>query len=126
MSQTVQPVKKDGGVSSLRDKGEGVCRVLELQGVGYTMQMEGPKTLLFQLGRSHVDRFFLPDGVSASVERSRLTLTSTLPVSEKKRAVCLVHTCADQIRRLKRPDPYKGKGLRYEGEVLSLKKGKRR
>jgi large subunit ribosomal protein L6 len=119
MSQTVQPVKKDGLSGA-------VCRVLELQGVGYTMQLEGEKTLLFQLGRSHVDRFILPDGISASVERSRLTLTSTLPLTEKKRAVCLVHTCADQIRRLKRPDPYKGKGLRYEGEVLSLKKGKRR
>ena len=103
-----------------------VRRVLELQGVGYTMQLEGKDTLVFQLGRSHEDRYVLPEGVSALVERSRLTLTSTLPESEKHRAVCLVHTCADQIRRLKRPDPYKGKGLRYEGEVLSLKKGKRR
>ena len=123
MNSTVKPALEGSTGSSSQKE---VRRVLELQGVGYTMQLEGKNSLVFQLGRSHEDRYVLPEGVAASVERSRLTLTSTLPVTEMSRAVCLVHTCADQIRRLKRPDPYKGKGLRYEGEVLSLKKGKRR
>lgn len=94
-----------------------VTRVLELHGIGYSIAREGD-TLLFQLGHSHEDRMAIPSGVTVTVDKTRVECQGD--------SVMVVHTFADRIRRLKAPDPYKGKGFRYAGEVLTLKKGKKK
>jgi len=94
---------------------------LEVVGVGYSVTQEetgGVQTLVFQLGRSHLDRKTVPTGMKASCTKTKVTLTG-----EDK---CQVHTFADEVRRLKKPEPYKGKGILYAGEVVRRKKGKKK
>lgn len=98
------------GVSS------GFTKVLEIQGVGYRAQMDGEAVLLY-LGYVHPVRYAAPAGVTVSVEKNLITLTG--PSKE------LVGRAAAEIRALKKPEPYKGKGIRYQGEVIKMKAGKK-
>ncbi len=93
----------------------GFEKKLELQGVGYKVAAAGTG-LNLSLGFSHPVNFPLPDGVKAVVEGNIITLTSI----DKQ----LVGEMAAQIRRLKKPEPYKGKGIRYVGEIVRRKAGK--
>jgi large subunit ribosomal protein L6 len=70
------------------------------------------------LGRSHPDYFSVPTGVSLSVDKTKLTVSG----NDKQR----VHLISAQIRDLKKPEPYKGKGILYVGENLRRKKGKKK
>jgi len=90
---------------------------LELVGVGYTVSLAN-NVLTFQLGRSHPDYFQVPSDVSLSVDKTKVIVSG----SDKQR----VHLVAAQIRDLKKPEPYKGKGILYVGEVLRRKKGKKK
>ena len=90
---------------------------LELVGVGYTVSLAS-NVLTFQLGRSHPDYFSVPTGVSLSVDKTKLTISG----NDKQR----VHLISAQIRDLKKPEPYKGKGILYVGENLRRKKGKKK
>jgi large subunit ribosomal protein L6 len=90
---------------------------LELVGVGYTVSLAN-NLLTFQLGRSHPDLFPVPSDVSLFVDKTKVTVTG----SNKQR----VNLVAAQIRDLKKPEPYKGKGILYVGEVLRRKKGKKK
>lgn len=90
---------------------------LELVGVGYTVSLAN-NLLTFQLGRSHPDLFSVPSDVSLFVDKTKVTVTG----SNKQR----VNLVAAQIRDLKKPEPYKGKGILYVGEVLRRKKGKKK
>jgi large subunit ribosomal protein L6 len=90
---------------------------LELVGVGYTVSLSN-NVLTFQLGRSHPDYFTVPSDVSLSVDKTKLSISGL----DKQR----VHLIAAQIRDLKKPEPYKGKGILYVGEVLRRKKGKKK
>lgn len=100
-----------GGVS------EGFKRVLEIKGVGFRAQMKGNKIGL-SLGFSHPVEFDLPEGVSAIVDDKQTTIT--LSGIDKQ----LLGQVAANIRKLRTPDAYKGKGIRYAGQVLKLKAGK--
>lgn len=93
----------------------GFSKALELQGVGYRVQLSGKK-LVFALGFSHPVEFPFPDGIEAKVEGNIVTITGI----DKQ----VVGETAAQIRRLKKPEPYKGKGIRYVGEVVRRKAGK--
>lgn len=88
---------------------------LEVNGVGYRVAVSGTKVVL-NVGYSHPVEFPLPAGITASVEKNVLTLTGI----DKQ----LVGETAAQIRRIRKPEPYKGKGIKYVEEVIRRKAGK--
>ena len=96
---------------------EGFTKRLEIVGVGYRARKVG-RVLILQLGYSHPIEVLLPDGVDAAVEgnNNRIVVTGI-----DKQAVGQV---AANIRALRKPDPYKQKGVRYAGERLRSKEGK--
>ncbi len=94
----------------------GFQKVLELRGVGYRAQAQGKK-LNLSLGFSHPVEYALPDGVDAKVEQSKIIITGF----DKQR----VGQVAAEIRAFRPPEPYKGKGVRYEGEHVAMKEGKK-
>lgn len=96
---------------------KGYERVLELSGVGYRAQVQGAK-LMMTLGYSHPVEFQLPQGISAAVDQKQTTIT--LKGADKQQ----LGQAAANIRELRSPDIYKGKGVRYSGERLKLKVGK--
>jgi large subunit ribosomal protein L6 len=95
---------------------EGFERKLEIVGIGYRVQQSG-RTLTFSLGFSHPIVFPLPEGVQAEVDKQTAI---TLRGVDKQ----LVGQTAAQMRALRPPDPYKGKGVRYADEVVRKKVGK--
>lgn len=101
---------------------KGHSKTLEIIGVGYRCQVEG-RGLLLNMGYSHPVRVAAPDGVSFEVKADEKTRTQTVVVSGiDKQAVGQV---AADVRKVRKPEPYKGKGIRYRGEVVKLKAGKR-
>ncbi len=95
---------------------EGYTRKLQIQGVGYRCAMRG-KSLELQLGFSHPVVFEPPEGIAiAAPEPTRITITGI----DKQ----LVGQVAANIRKVRPPDSYHGKGVRYEGEQVRLKPGK--
>ena len=96
---------------------QGYERVLEISGVGYRAQVQGNKISL-TLGYSHPVEYHLPEGVSAAVDQKQTTIT--LRGIDKQ----LLGQIAANLRALRPPDIYKGKGIRYAGQRLKLKVGK--
>jgi large subunit ribosomal protein L6 len=96
---------------------EGYVRKLEIQGVGYKAQAKGDK-VTFNLGYSHPIVFEVPKGVVAQVDKKQTAITLT---SFDKQ---LIGQVAANMRSLRPPDVYKGKGVRYAGEHIKLKAGK--
>ena len=96
---------------------EGYEKRLEIVGVGYRVLSKGPTQLEFQLGYSHSITFNAPEGISFTVESpTRLGVQGI----DKQ----LVGEVAANIRKLRKPEPYKGKGVRYSGERIRRKVGK--
>ncbi|MEX2052134.1 MAG: 50S ribosomal protein L6 [Candidatus Paceibacterota bacterium] len=89
---------------------------LILEGVGFKSEVKG-KELHFALGFSHPVIIKIPEGITATAEKNNLTFTGI----DKE----LVGSFTAGIRALKKPEPYKGKGMRYEGEVIRRKQGKK-
>jgi large subunit ribosomal protein L6 len=95
---------------------EGFKRELDIVGVGYRAELRG-KQVVFALGYSHPVVFDVPPGIDIAIEKqTHLTVTGV----DRQ----LVGQVAANIRRLRKPDPYKQKGVRYTGEVLKKKTGK--
>lgn len=94
---------------------KGFTKTLEVQGVGYRVAVKGNMVEL-ALGFSHPVVVELPAGIEAKAEGAKLTLTG----NSKE----LVGETAARIRRLRKPEPYKGKGIRYENEQVRRKVGK--
>ena len=96
---------------------EGYEKRLEIVGVGYRVLSKGPTQLEFQLGYSHPIVFDAPEGITFTVDGpTRLGVQGI----DKQ----LVGEVAANIRKLRKPEPYKGKGVRYAGEVVRRKVGK--
>lgn len=95
---------------------EGFKKVLVIEGVGYRASASG-KSLTLNVGYSNPVEFKLPEVVSGSVENN----TTILLESIDKEALGMT---AAQIRAIRKPEPYKGKGIRYEGEYIQRKAGK--
>ena len=96
---------------------EGYEKKLEIVGVGYRVLSKGPTQLEFQLGYSHPIIFDAPEGITFTVDGpTRLGVQGI----DKQ----LVGEVAANIRKLRKPEPYKGKGVRYAGEVVRRKVGK--
>lgn len=94
---------------------KGFERALEIVGVGYRVELNG-RTAVFNLGYSHPIDFELPDGIDAKIDKMRITLSGI----DKE----LLGMTSAKIRSLRKPEPYKGKGIRYVGEVVRKKAGK--
>jgi large subunit ribosomal protein L6 len=96
---------------------EGYEKRLEIVGVGYRVLSKGPTQLEFQLGYSHPITFNAPEGITFTVDGpTRLGVQGI----DKQ----LVGEVAANIRKLRKPEPYKGKGVRYAGETIRRKVGK--
>jgi large subunit ribosomal protein L6 len=96
---------------------EGFSKTLEIVGTGYRAEMQG-EDLVLSLGYSHPIEFKAPDGISFDVPRGGRTVTVRGIDKE------LVGEIAARIRRQRPPEPFKGKGVRYEGEQVRRKAGK--
>lgn len=94
---------------------QGYQRQLEINGVGYRANVAG-QTLNLSLGYSHPIEFALPNGVEAKIERNVITLSG----ADKQK----VGQVAANIRALRKPEPYKGKGIKYVEERIRRKAGK--
>ncbi len=95
----------------------GFKRDLEIQGVGYRAEMKGPNLMLF-MGYSHPVEMAAPPGISYTVD-TRAGKISVEGIDKE-----LVGLTAARIRRVRPPEPYHGKGIRYAGEVVRRKQGK--
>lgn len=93
----------------------GFSKQLELNGVGYRVALAG-NGLKFNIGFSHEVNYALPQGVTATVEQNLITVSGI----DKQQ----VGQVAAEIRSLKKPEPYKGKGIKYVGERIIRKSGK--
>jgi len=87
---------------------EGVKKVLEINGLGYKAELDG-NTLVLNLGYSHAVRFALPEGITAAIEKNTII---TLSGIDKQK----IGQVAANIRAIRKPEPYKGKGIRYANE----------
>jgi large subunit ribosomal protein L6 len=96
---------------------EGYEKKLEIVGVGYRVIPKSPTQLEFQLGYSHVIIFDAPEGITFTVETA--TKFSVQGIDKQ-----LVGEVSANIRKLRKPEPYKGKGIRYAGEQVRRKVGK--
>jgi large subunit ribosomal protein L6 len=95
---------------------DGFKKELDIVGVGYRAEVKG-KQVIFALGYSHAVVFDIPTGIDVAIEKqTHITVTGV----DRQ----LVGQVAANIRRLRKPDPYKQKGVRYTGEVLKKKAGK--
>jgi large subunit ribosomal protein L6 len=95
---------------------EGFSKDLDIVGVGYRAAVEGTK-VVFALGYSHPVEYPVPEGIKIAVEKQTRVTVSGIDRQQ-------VGQVAAEIRKLRKPDPYKQKGIRYVGEVLKKKAGK--
>jgi large subunit ribosomal protein L6 len=95
---------------------QGFSRVLEINGVGYRAEAKG-RTLQLSLGYSHLIDFPLPDGITATVDKQTVV---TLVGADRQ----LLGQTAAAVRALRPAEPYKGKGIKYAGEMIRRKAGK--
>jgi large subunit ribosomal protein L6 len=100
----------------------GHKKALDIIGVGYRVQPEG-QGLLLNMGYSHPVKIPATPGIAFEIVADEKTRTQRIVVSGIDKAA--VGQIAADIRKVRKPDPYKGKGIRYEGEVIKLKAGKR-
>ena len=97
---------------------DGYEKNLEIEGVGYRCALQG-KELVLQLGFSHEIRYAIPEGITIAVEKQ--TAVKISGIDKEK-----VGQVAAEIRGYKPPEPYKGKGVRYAGEYIVRKEGKKK
>ena len=97
---------------------EGFKKELEIQGVGYRAQMQG-NTLKLNLGLSHDVDFVAPEGVTVSAPKQTEIVVEGIDQQQ-------VGEVAAKIREWRKPEPYKGKGIRYKGEFIFRKEGKKK
>jgi len=102
--------------NAIRGVTEGFSKDLDIVGVGYRAALEGNK-VVFALGYSHAVEYPIPEGIKIAIDKqTRVTVSG---IDRQK-----VGQVAAEIRNLRKPDPYKQKGIRYLGEVLKKKAGK--
>jgi large subunit ribosomal protein L6 len=95
---------------------KGFEKTLEINGIGYRAEMKG-KSIVLNLGYSHPIDFPLPEGISATVDKNNVIKLSGI---DKEK----VGQTAASIRKLRKPEPYKGKGIKYAEEYIQRKAGK--
>jgi large subunit ribosomal protein L6 len=103
-------------MNAIRGVTEGFQKELDIVGVGYKAQLEGKK-VVFALGFSHPVEYPIPDGIKIAIDKQTRVTVSGIDRQQ-------VGQVAAEIKSLRKPDPYKQKGIRYVGEVLKKKAGK--
>ena len=93
----------------------GFEKILMIEGVGYRAELNG-RTAVFNLGYSHPVNYDLPEGIDVKIEKTKITLYGI----DKD----LLGLTASKIRSFRKPEPYKGKGIRYADEIIRIKAGK--
>ena len=101
--------------NAVKGVSDGFTKELEIRGVGYQANMQGNK-LHLQLGYSHDIFFETPEGININANRTEISVAGY----DKQ----LVGEVASKIRSFRKPEPYKGKGIRYKGEYVRQKQGK--
>ena len=112
-------------LNCVRGVTEGFTKELDIVGIGYKADAK-PKSVTLTLGYSHPIEFPVPNGIAVKVEKQQRTIqnyVATLIISGADKQ--LVGQVAADIRALRRPDTYKGKGIRYTNEFIRLKVGKK-
>jgi large subunit ribosomal protein L6 len=97
---------------------KGWVKELDIVGIGYRVEMKGKNTVVFTLGYSHPIEFPLPTGIEVAIDPKQTHVTIS-GIDRQK-----VGQVAADMRSLRKPDPYKNKGVRYTGEKLKKKAGK--
>lgn len=97
---------------------KGFEKVLEINGVGYRAAVQG-KVLQLTLGLSHPVDYLLPEGIEVHVEKNTRVIVKGIDPE-------LIGQVCAEIRKFRPPEPYKGKGIRYEGEYILRKEGKKK
>ena len=115
-ARTVQGLIRSLVANMVAGVTQGFERKLEITGVGYRAEVQGD-SLVMSLGFSHPIKYQLPNGIKAEVEKQTLI---TLKGADKQ----VIGQAAANIRGLKPPEPYKGKGIKYQGEKILRKAGK--
>ncbi len=105
--------------TSVKGVSAGFTTNLEINGVGYRAQLEG-KNLNLQLGYSHDIKYPIPEGIAIKVGEKQTTIAITGSDSQK------VGQVAAEIRAMRKPEPYKGKGIKYDFEKIRRKEGKKK
>jgi large subunit ribosomal protein L6 len=101
--------------NNLEGVSKGFEKTLEIVGVGYRVAMEGPE-IVIHIGYSHPVRVTVPDDLKAKTEKNKIIVSGI----DKQR----VGQFSAELRQIRKPEPYKGKGIRYAGEKIRLKAGK--
>lgn len=115
-SQALQGLTRSLVMNMVTGVDSGFARVLEINGIGYRAELKG-RNLVLTLGYSHTINFALPDGISAAVERNNVIKLEGI---DKE----VLGQTAASIRRLRPPEPYKGKGIKFAEEYIRRKAGK--
>jgi large subunit ribosomal protein L6 len=98
----------------------GFTKRLVITGVGYRAQVQG-KNLTLQLGYSHDINYPIPEGIDIQLEGDRSEIVAVTGVSKQR-----VGQVASEIRAFRKPEPYKGKGIKYDDEQILRKEGKKK
>ncbi|MEJ0062511.1 MAG: 50S ribosomal protein L6 [Alphaproteobacteria bacterium] len=117
-SRTLWGTARNNLQNMVKGVSEGYRKVLEIEGVGFRAAVQG-KDLVMQLGFSHEVKYAIPEGIAIKAEKP--TVISVSGFDKQK-----VGQVASEIRALKKPEPYKGKGIKYEGERVRRKEGKKK
>jgi large subunit ribosomal protein L6 len=102
--------------NAIKGATEGFQKVLEIEGVGYRAELQG-KNLVLYLGFSHPVNVLIPEGINVRVEKNQIIIEG---INKE-----LVGQFASNVRKLRPPEPYKGKGIHYQGEYILRKSGKK-
>ncbi len=102
--------------NAVKGVNEGYAEILEFEGIGFKASMEG-RTLLLTMGYTHPLKFIIPIGVTIVLEKNMIKISGF----DKQ----VVGEAAATIRSLRKPEPYKGTGIHYKGEVVKRKTGKK-
>jgi len=116
VSRSLQGLTRSLVANMVTGVDKGFERVLEINGIGYRATLSGNR-IVFNLGYSHPIDFDLPEGISAIIEKNNIIKLSGIDKEQ------LGHISA-AIRRLRPPEPYKGKGIKYTEEYIHKKAGK--
>lgn len=123
-SEPTQQMKAQWGTdhalvrSLMKGVSEGFKKTMELVGVGYRAQVQG-NTLVMQLGFSHDVKYDIPKGITITVDKQTIVTVAGADAQQ------VGQVCAE-IRSYRPPEPYKGKGIKFEGERILRKEGKKK
>jgi len=116
VSRSLQGLTRSLVANMVTGVNKGFERVLEINGIGYRATLSGNR-IVFNLGYSHPIDFDLPKGISASIEKNNIIKLSGIDKEQ-------LGQISAAIRRLRPPEPYKGKGIKYAEEYIHKKAGK--